>query len=64
MRAFLKALFLRVRRIGRKRDFATRVLERYRANAPVDQFCRDLFKDETRETINARFTRVLKEVDG
>lgn len=63
MRALLKYLFERISRIGRKRDFATRVLDRYRANAPVSEFARDLFKSETRETINARFERALQEVE-
>lgn len=57
MRAFIQNLFWRVSRIGRKRDFLTRVLDRHRANAPVDQFVWDLFKDETAETMNARFAR-------
>jgi hypothetical protein len=43
--------------IGKKDDFASKVLSRYSANKAVGSFARDLFRSEDADSINARFAR-------
>lgn len=63
MKRFIKSLFRRIRRLGRKPDLLTRIMDRCYDDAPVSDFARNLFKDETSETINARFARAMEEAD-
>lgn len=45
----------------RKKDFTSRVLDRYRSNKPVSSFARDLSSEDA-DTINARFAKVKRQI--
>jgi hypothetical protein len=54
--------FLKFIGLGRKDDFVSRVLARYRSNKPMSPFVRGLFESESAESINARFAKAKNEM--
>lgn len=42
--------------------FFERVMKRYHSNKEVEPFIKKMFNNETRETLNARFTKAIEEV--
>lgn len=42
--------------------FFERVMKRYRYNKETEPFIKEMFKNETRETLNARFAKAIEEV--
>jgi hypothetical protein len=46
--------------VGKKGDFASKVLNRYSSKKAVGLFARELFRCENAESINARFAKAKR----
>lgn len=46
--------------VGKKSDFASKVLDRYSSKKAVGSFARELFKSESAESINERFAEAKR----
>lgn len=46
--------------VGKKGDFASKVLSRYSSKKAIGAFARDLFRSENAESINARFAKAKR----
>lgn len=47
--------------VGKKSDFASKVLDRYSSKKAVGSFARGLFSSESAASINARFAKAKRE---
>ncbi|MBD8622417.1 hypothetical protein [Pseudomonas sp. CFBP 13727] len=54
MTDFLKSI------VGKKSDFASKVLDRYSSKKAVGSFARGLFSSESVDSINARFAKAKR----
>lgn len=43
--------------------FFERVIKRYHSNKETESFIKEMFKNETRDTLNARFAKASEEVE-